>query len=550
MNKSFLILLTLSLCILFPSYTYAFTDVNGHWAEETINRLKEHEIISGYYDDTFKPDEDMTRAELVTVIDNILGIEHESDKYIPDITSKDWYYSNIRKALYYGIIKGNEKGRVNPNAKVTREEAVAIISRAFQLEVDEALFISSYRDADRISEWARKDFISFVRKQYITGYEDNSLKPKSNITRAEILTIIDRIIKNIPTASYSAMKITGDSLIKNRNIVLNNVEVFGNLIVGEIALKTLKCTNVIVNGNLILYAPLDREVNTISVNGKIIKVYENKAMSNLHYTNDEFGISFPIPDGASAYTGAPNNAKEYSQKDLIIVNAKQEEDYYYKSFATISKSEINRYDSIFERVGSGEVQGYYYELYDDNMTSKLLLVKRDNIIYSILFVNVASKNLIDNIISNLTFTAGTRIKNHDMAVYRNAKLALKFSYKNGYVGVDDSYNTNVIYSGDSIFKLFIQVNMITDISEYSVEELKSMLKTLIKSDGTIIKEDVSKINNHDAIQFEIASEGSRIISQYVIIGNNLYNFIFKGEEMAMQTIGEDMFYEIVNSMEF
>ena len=92
--------------------------------------------------------------------------------------------------------------------------------------------------------------------------------------------------------------------------------------------------------------------------------------------------------------------------------------------------------------------------------------------------------------------------------------------------------------------------MITDISEYSVEELKSMLKTLIKSDGTIIKEDVSKINNHDAIQFEIASEGSRIISQYVIIGNNLYNFIFKGEEMAMQTIGEDMFYEIVNSMEF
>ena len=135
-------------------------------------------------------------------------------------------------------------------------------------------------------------------------------------------------------------------------------------------------------------------------------------------------------------------------------------------------------------------------------------------------------------------------------IYRNAKLALKFNYKKGYVGVDDSYNTNQVYSGDSIFKMFIQVNMITDMSNYSVEQIKTLLKTFVKNDGTIINEEVMMINNHNAIQFEITSENQKIISLYVIIGNNLYNFIFKGEATKVDVLGKDIFQSIINSMEF
>lgn len=508
-------------------------------------------IINGYYGDTFKPDQNITRAELITVIDNILGIESETNEYISDVTSKDWYYSNIRKAMYFGIINGNGKGKVNPNEKLTREEAVTILARAFKIELGDTNFNSSYSDAENISSWARKEYISFIRKQYISGYNDNTIRPKRKITRAEVLTVINRIIINISPSTYSA-KINGDTLIKDRNIIFNNVELFGDLIIGEQASKSIKLTNVMVNGNLVIYAPIDLKANTVSVEGKIINAYENKPISDSYYINEEYGLTFPVPNGATTYDSLSNTEKDLSKEDIIIVTADKNDEYYYKEMSEICSIVIKslRYDSIFSEISSGDIHKYPYKLYMDNASSQLLVIKRDNVVYSILFLNLVSQNIIDNVISNLNFIEGTQISNHNNVIYRNSKLALKFSYKNGYVGVDDSYNTGNVYSGDSIFKMFIQVNMITDINSYSIDQIKSLLKTYVKNDGKIIDEKVSQINNYDAIQFDIKAENDEIISLYVIIGNNLYNFIFKGEADKMDSIGKDMFRQIVNSMEF
>lgn len=551
MNKKFLLLLTLTFCMIFPTYVCAFSDVSGHWAEEVINKSSKNGIINGYDDGTFKPDQNMTRAELITVIDNILKIESETNEYISDITSKDWYYSNIRKAMYFGIINGNGKGKINPNGKITREEAITVLARAFKIELEDVNFNSSFSDADAISSWARKEYISFIRKQFINGYSDNTVRPKKRMTRAELLVIIDRIIKNISPSVYSA-KITGDTLIKDRDVILNNVEIFGNLIIGEQASKTVKLTNIIVNGNLILYAPIDLKTNTVAVNGETIKAYENKTTSDSYYINNEYGLTFPIPEGATTYDDLIDTNKNLSKNDIIIIRVEKNDEYYYQTMQEVCNTVIKKleYDSIFSKVSSGEVQKYPYELYMDDVDSQLLIIKRDNVVYSILFLNLVSQNIIDNVISNLEFIDGTQIPNHNNIIYRNSKLALKFSYKNGYVGVDDSYNTGKVYSGDSMFKMFIQVNMITDIDNYSVEQVKSLLKTYVKNDGKIIDEKVSQINNYQAIQFDIKSEEDEIISLYVIIGKNLYNFIFKGESNKMNLLGKDMFNQIVNSMEF
>ena len=552
MNKKFLILLTLTFSIIIPTYSFAFSDVSGHWAEENIIKSSEYGIINGYLDDTFKPDDYMTRAELITIIDKLFGLESESDKYIPDISSRDWYYGNIKKAVFFGIIQGDEKGNINANNNVTREEAILIISRAFKLKIDESNFFSTFDDESEISNWAKRELIAFARKQYIKGYSDNTIRPKNYITRAEILTIINRVAKHVVGTSIQMQKINGNIIIKDKNISFNSIEIYGDLIIGESSANTVNLTNVIINGNLILFAPIDFDSNTVAIKGEIINAYENKAVSNLYYINEEYGISFSIPDGASTYNGMPQDKKDFSKQDLIVVSIKKDDENYVKNINQISNEEIKKlqYDSIFRQNSSGEIYQYPYELYDDNASSHLLVIKRDNIVYTILFMNVVSDNLIDSVISNLHFRSGSEISDHGMAVYKNSKLSLKFSYKNGYVGVDDSYNTNDIYSGDSIFKMFIQVNMITDLDEYTIEEMKSLLKTLIKNDGNIINEEIKKINNHDAIQFEIESEEDKIISLYVIIGNNLYNFIFKGNINAIDSVGKDMFVEIVNSMEF
>lgn len=551
MNKKFLTLLTLTF-VLGSSTAYAFSDTENHWAKDTINKAKEMNIINGYENDMFMPDNNMTRAELVTVVNRLLGLESESDKYIPDIARQDWFHSDIRKAVAMGILQGDEFGNVKPNDYVTREQAVLILSRALKVENNSVIKPTSYLDDNDISAWARDEVITFVSKNYITGYENNTIKPKENITRAEVLTILNRIVSENIIENVANKKIGGTALVKGKNITLANVEIFGDLIIGEATAKTISLRNVTINGDLILYGSLLSNDNTYTVKGTTFNMYNQKINSNLYYENKEYGIKIALPDGASAIDYNPNKTTNKDLQDTIIIQITKDDEYYFEDIAEISTKEISKLktDSIFKKLEVGEIQGYPYILYKDNAKSHLLYIKRDNVVYGMLFINIVSDNILDNTIANIEFAEGEQIESHKDVIYKNSKLSLKFTYKEGYVGVDDSYNTGVIYSGDSIFKLFIQVNSITDISDYSLSEIKTLLRTLNTSDGKIVSESVGKVADHDSIRFEIVSEDSKIISLYVIIGNNLYNFIFKGETSEVESIGNEVFADIVSSIEF
>lgn len=552
MNRRFLFLLTLTLCTAMTSEAIAFSDVEGHWAEKSIQKAEEMKVITGYENNRFMPDSYMTRAELVAIINRFLEIQSETDKYIPDVTRQDWFHSDVRKALSAGIIKGDANGYVRPNDYVTREEAAVIMCRAFYSEADGNVDTLSFKDNDSISSWSRADILTFVKKGYITGYPDGELKPKNNITRAEIITILERIIAGDIEAPMRDKKVNGNWIINQKNSQLRNVEFFGDLIIGETAGESLYLSNVVVNGNLVLYSPVDLQKNKVTVKGKIIKAYDKKIESTFHYTNSTYGVNFSLPTGAKVFETTEITSSVYDYDDVIIIDIKEDESYYFKDIHKISAEEIKsrKSDSIYKLIESDKFGFYPYEIYKDNANSSLLIIKRDNIVYSLLFINVVSDNILDNVISNIQFTNGERTLNYAEKIYRNSKLCLKFTYRDGYVGVDDSYNTGAIYSGDPFFKLFIQVNMITDIDEYSVEEVTALLKTLIKSDGTIVSQKISKISNHDAIFFEVDDGENKIISLYVIVGNNLYNFIFKGEKSRVDSLGKEMFLDIVSSMEF
>lgn len=552
MNRRFLFLLTLTLCTAMTSEAIAFSDVEGHWAEKSIQKAEEMKVITGYENNRFMPDSYMTRAELVAIINRFLEIQSETDKYIPDVTRQDWFHSDVRKALSAGIIKGDTNGYVRPKDYVTREEAAVIMCRAFYSEADGNVDTLSFKDNDSISSWSRADILTFVKNGYITGYPDGELKPKNNITRAEIITILERIIAGDIEAPMRDKKVNGNWIINQKNSQLKNVEFFGDLIIGETAGESLYLSNVVVNGNLVLYSPVDLQKNKVTVKGKIIKAYDKKIESTFHYTNSTYGVNFSLPTGAKVFETTEITSSVYDYDDVIIIDIKEDESYYFKDIHKISAEEIKsrKSDSIYKLIESDKFGFYPYEIYKDNANSSLLIIKRDNIVYSLLFINVVSDNILDNVISNIQFTNGERTLNYAEKIYRNSKLCLKFTYRDGYVGVDDSYNTGAIYSGDPFFKLFIQVNMITDIDEYSVEEVTALLKTLIKSDGTIVSQKISKISNHDAIFFEVDDGENKIISLYVIVGNNLYNFIFKGEKSRVDSLGKEMFLDIVSSMEF
>lgn len=149
MKKLFKMILSVAVLLLAASPVLAYPDVdNSHWAATQIKELTEKGVIIGYPDGTFKPDENVTRAEFAAMAIRALGQEHTKviqPVHFTDIDDTFWAYSDIQKALYFDLISCDKNGELfRPADSVSRGESVAVavnalttetISRAKALEV-------------------------------------------------------------------------------------------------------------------------------------------------------------------------------------------------------------------------------------------------------------------------------------------------------------------------------------------------------------------------------------------------------------------------------
>lgn len=552
MRKRNILIISIFIMLMLMPSSFAFTDVSNHWAKETIEKMENYKLIRGYLDHTFQPDKEMTRAEFVKVVCEMLKLEKESQKYIPDLSRQDWYYSDMRKAVEAGIIQGDLEGYVHPNSKITREEAVVILARAFHVVQNDNIN-KAYLDASDISDWAKEDISLFLKNGYLNGYENDTIKPKATIKRAEALTIINRMIPNFLKADVYSGMMNGNALVFDNNVTLNNLVINGTLIIPSTYANTLSTKIVEVMQNVIVAdssAKTLDSIKKINVEKDIYTIYPESDVQETNYASQEYGIEFSVPKLARVVELSGDAKLNFKEKDLIVIDVEQNDDFYLKSIDTIGKEEIRKYANLFSEIEKGKLDSYEYVLYDDKENSQLIVIKRDNIVYTLIFFNIVSENLVDNVLSTVKLFPIEGYKESELKVYKSIPLSLKFMYPDIYVVVDDSYNTKNINNENGFFKLFIQVNTITDMQNYSLSEIETMLEYLAKNDGEIVEKTNSKIMNNDAIKFQIKSEEKTIYSLYVVVGNNLYNFIFTGEEMAMQEVGKSLFENIIHTLEF
>lgn len=532
------------------SSVYAFSDVDNHWAKDSINKLSQINIVKGYEDNTFRPDKNMTRAEVATIINRLTGAQKESLKYIPDLDRQSWYSSEIRKSVQTGVITGDENGYVRPTAFITREEVVTMLSRAFYISGNTTL-AENYVDEEEISEWAKDYFATFVNYKYIMGYEDETLRPKAYITRSEFVTLLGRMFKTIAVGGMHTGKIDGSIIVAGDNVALSDLIINGNLIIAAGTSKTLTLKNVEVKGNVILGEEMN--IDEIYVQGKKIHAYERETGALEQYKNDEYGIEFSISNQVKIIETWKEKDIDYFESNMLLINIEQSDDYYLKSIDSIGKKKIREVDKSYKITEQGTINNAFYLLYEPLSRSenyKYLVIKRDNTVYTLLFRNITLDNLVDNVLTTLKLIDGEKIVDREFEIYKNRKLSLKFTYRSGYVGVDDSYNTKKIYSGDAPFKLFIQVNTVTDMSDYSFDQLQAMLKQIARKDGELVKTENMKIISNDAVKFKIlTSENKMIYSLYIVVGNNLYDLILTANEDVMDELGDYLFDEIIRSLE-
>ncbi|MDQ2088094.1 S-layer homology domain-containing protein [Herbivorax sp. ANBcel31] len=179
--------------------TVTFIDVEDHWAVEHITKLAKLGIVSGYTDGSIKPNNNITRAEMAVIAVNAASLEpsKEINLNFEDVDQiPDWAAGHIQTAVDNEIISGYEDNTFRPSRKLTREEMVVLVLRAFDIEAEEGLEPLTFIDVDQIGSWSLEYVTKSVDLDIVSGYSDNSFKPKRNVTRAETFTVLHKTLKD------------------------------------------------------------------------------------------------------------------------------------------------------------------------------------------------------------------------------------------------------------------------------------------------------------------------------------------------------------------
>ncbi len=166
---------------------------------EKLNDIDHFAYVIGYPDGTVKPNALITREEVATIFFRLLTEEARKELYsknneYSDVKNDRWSNTAISTLDNGDILHGYEDGTFRPERPVTRAEFVAIASR-----LDSMTESTTHNFTDISSHWAEAYIANAVAKGWITGYEDGTFRPEQNITRAEAMTIVNRMLKRFLT---------------------------------------------------------------------------------------------------------------------------------------------------------------------------------------------------------------------------------------------------------------------------------------------------------------------------------------------------------------
>lgn len=217
------------------AYGATFNDVRGHWAESYINKAVSAGFVKGYPDGTFCPDKAVTRAEFTSMVNKALGNTGSTSVSFSDVPYNEWFYNDIAKGISAAFVGGYDDNTFRPNNAVTREEAAAMVSR-FVPTYGTSGSVSSFNDKSSISSWATDAVAKIYGKGYMGAYDDGKYHPQDSLTRAMTAKIICSILdKENIVSSSTTIKSKGTTL--TNRIYSNNVTMHSDLGDGEAELS-------------------------------------------------------------------------------------------------------------------------------------------------------------------------------------------------------------------------------------------------------------------------------------------------------------------------
>ncbi|MGF7184914.1 hypothetical protein GGQ84_000999 [Desulfitispora alkaliphila] len=225
-------------------------DVEKHWAEEEITNWVGRGLVTGYQDGTFLPNQHISRAEFVTIVNRVFGFTEESNVSFSDVSDGAWYAEQVKRAYAAGYITGYQDNTFRPNQEISRQEVATILARLFKLEGQYNL--TDFNDYLQFPDWSKEAISSVVASGFMSGYPDNSFKPGEATTRAETVITLSRAAEEVfnKAGAYSNKTVAGNVVVGSADVVLENMTIEGNLYLtagigsGDVTIEGVNVTGV------------------------------------------------------------------------------------------------------------------------------------------------------------------------------------------------------------------------------------------------------------------------------------------------------------------
>ena len=189
-------------------------EIKKVWTPAELNARDHFSYIKGYGDNTFGPNRTITRAEVAMIFARLsINQSVSGAPQFKDVKAGDWYKTAVDIVARQGVVKGYEDGTFRPNQPITRREFAAIAAR-YAGNIDTW---RTFRDVPS-TDWAYTLINRVGGAGWITGYEDNTFRPNNNITRAEVVAIVNRMLNRKADKAY-----VDNNLMRSKHSFIDNL---------------------------------------------------------------------------------------------------------------------------------------------------------------------------------------------------------------------------------------------------------------------------------------------------------------------------------------
>ncbi|QHI71931.1 S-layer homology domain-containing protein [Aminipila terrae] len=266
MKKIFMILLCgVFVCV--GAYVNTDESYAAHWADQYLNNLVSQKIMRGDDEGNLKPDDSITRAEFVAMVNRAFGYGQKGNVAFNDVPEESWYYDDIGIAKKQGYFNGIYPDTAGPDKPLKREEAVTMLCRALKIEgvgTDSLQFA----DSKTFSSWSKDYINAAVDKKFLSGYPDQTFKPADYMTRGEMAKVLSQVAGEIvkDKGSNYIGYANGNVSVVQTGASLRNTIIPGDLyITAGMGTGYTQLDNLTVGGDLIISGTGNAESGQVSV---------------------------------------------------------------------------------------------------------------------------------------------------------------------------------------------------------------------------------------------------------------------------------------------